>query len=259
MSGLKEHQYLLDRYSQSLTKYDSQNLFHRLMEKTGSLSAATKEVEITRKTVYDWENSAEDLKTITKRKILDASLEVDPYETLDFLVRKSAIDYHEVLERYINASLDRILATDDPKELQLRISDFEKYILSHNGGLFEIKTIPIEEITHLINKKAASKGVKGIATNIDLVSPRKLAQKFISLLEVFSMKTMTKHEMPNRLGLPKEFVDRACHAISYIDPSGQLSEDILELATEKPSSLDIHRVGFETTPYGHLYSRKAEM
>jgi len=115
---LERYQYLVDRYSQNLTKYDIKQLFERLRQKKGTITAATEKAEITRKTVHDWDKNSEDVKIATKRKILDASLEADFQGTIDYLVRKNAINYREILKRYINMTLDKITNLNDPHVLE---------------------------------------------------------------------------------------------------------------------------------------------
>jgi hypothetical protein len=253
---LSQYQYLVDRYTQSLTKYDVQELFDRLKEVKGNLTAATREVEIQRKTVYDWENNSEDIKTATKRKILEASLNNDLYGTLDFLVRKNALNYREILERYISVNSDRMLSTNDPQEFQRIITSFEKSITSHSGAIHDMKTIPIEEIIDSINQKACSLGVEGAAKDINLIGPQRLSQKFINLLETFNMKTMFKGEIAEKLGLPKEFVERACKAISYIDPSTGNYEEPIRSDKHEAKRLIGQKVGLDTLSHGYIYARK---
>lgn len=220
----KEYQYLVDRYAQSLTKYEVKTLFERLRERKGSVAAATKDAEISRKTVYDWEDNSDDVKMATKRKILQASLETDMSGTTDFLIKKTTLDHSEILERYINTNLNKILNIATKEEFQQNVSQFEKTLKSHIGALFDIKTLHIEEITEQINQKAHSLGTEEIPKDISLMSPQTLSQKLILLLEVFSMKTMFKNEIAARLGLPKEFVERASSAASYIDPPSEPHE-----------------------------------
>ena len=254
---MSQHQYLLDRYAQSLTKYDVQELFERLKEKLGNVTAATREVDIQRKTVYDWETSSEDVKASTKRKILEASLNNDVYGTMEFLVRKNAMNYHEILERYISTSCDEIVSLNELHEFQTRITGFEKFMKSHIGAIHDIKTIPIEEMIASINQKSNSLGVEGISEDVNLISPWRLSQKFIHLLETFNTATMFKQEMADRLDLPKEFITRACEAISYMDPPTQPSGRVMGLGERKVSRLSVEEVDLVTLPYmHHLNARK---
>ena len=253
---LSQYQYLVDRYSQSLTKYDVQELFERLVEiKGNNVTAATREAGIQRKTVYDWENNSEDIRNSTKRKVLDASLKNDLHRTIEFLVRKNAMNHHEILERYISMSCDEIMSINDPQEFQRRTMLFEKFIKSNSGAIHDTKTIPIEEMIDSINQKSTSLGVKGIAKDINLISPLILSQKFIHLLEIFDVKTMFKGEIADKLDLPKEFVERACRAMSYIGPSTEPEEQIMRRPERRMAKFDIQEVGLQT-PSRLYYSQR---
>jgi hypothetical protein len=252
---LNKYQYIVDRYAQSLTKYEVQTLFAELKEKSGSLSAATRDAEITRKTVYDWENSSNDIKMDTKRKVLEASLESDLYGTMNFIVRKTEADYHEILERFINANIDKILSTDDKKEFQSMVSMFEKYLKLHSGSIYDVKTIPIDEIVDLINRKAVSFSVREIERDINLFSPQVLSQKFIQLLEIINMKSMFKNQIAEKLKLPEGFVARALQASSYIDPPTEPPDERVQYQASKVSRLDVQGVGMEI-PFPFALARK---
>lgn len=221
----EEYEYLVDRYSSSLTKYDVLELFRRLEEKKGNKTTATKEADIQRKTVWDWVHNTKDIKEATKRKVLQASLKTDLYGTIDFLVRKNATDYNEILQRCIYMIFENMISLNEASEFQRRISQFEEYLRSNAGAISDIKTIPIEEMIDSVNQKASSLGVEEIAKDINFISPQRLSQKIMHLLEVFSTKSMFKHEIADKLGLPKEFVERACKAFDYMNPSTKSGEE----------------------------------
>ena len=220
-----------------------------MKEKLGNVAAATRQVDIQRKTVYDWETNSDDVKTSTKRKILEANLENDLYGTMEFLIRKNATNYHEILERYIATSCDEIASLAEPRELQTRLTSFEKFIKSHIGAIHDIKTIPIAELIASINQKSKSLGTEGISRDVRLISSWELSQRFINLLETFNNKSMFKHEMADKFDLPEEFIKQACVAISYMDPPTQTNEDIVNFNEGKVSRIPLEEV--QLTPLQH--------
>jgi hypothetical protein len=251
-----KYQYIVDRYSQSLTKYEVQTLFAGLKEKSGSLSAATRDAELTRKTVYDWESSSSDIKMNTKRKVLETSLESDFYGTLEFIVKKTEADYNEILERYINTNISKILSTEDKTEFQSLVSTFDKYLKMHSGSIYDIKTINIDEIIDLLNQKALSLGVRGIDRDISLFSPQILSQKFIQLLEIINVKSMFKNEIAEKLKLPEEFIARAFKASSYIDPPTESSDERFGFQNPKANGLTVKSMGIENQPFPFALAQK---
>lgn len=227
-SFTKNYQYILDRYTQSLTKYDAMALVERSKARAGSLLAAVKEADITRKTVYDWENNSDDVKTSTKRKILQASLEADYYKTLEFLIRKAALNYNEILERYINAITDKVYKISDPEEFQMEVAVFQKYLERHSGAISDLKNVYMNKVIETINAKAMKLGVNGISGGITLVNSRILSRKIMHLIEIISLKTMRKEEIAERLRLPSDFVEKACKTARYINPVGNVMGDFEE-------------------------------
>lgn len=252
----KEHQYLVDRYAQSLTKYEVKTLFERLRVEKGSVSAATRDIELSRKTFYDWESSSDDVKMSTKRKVLEANLEMDLDGTIDFLVKKTALDYNEILERYVNTTGDRILAIEDQEEFNRELSRFTKSLKEHSGALTDIRTIHLKELFDTLNTKASSLSVDGIEMDLHFMNFEVISQKFIQLLEVLDMKTMFKNEIASKLGLPKEFVEKACKAASYLDPP-IITEKIPGFSGRGTNRITLKEMSFvETDPLKYIYAQK---
>ncbi len=248
-----EHQYIVDRYSQSLTKYDVKALFEKAIKRTGSLAAATKEAEITRKTVYDWDKTSDDIKATTKRKILQTSLEADYYWTLEFLNRKTDMEHKEILERYINSKVEKITSISGVEEFQKYTTDFVKFLKANTGAVLDLRSMHIEELLKAVNEKAQSIGTDGISGGVEFINPQILSHKFMLLLEAISLKTMTKEEMPSRFNLPQDFVEQACKMARYINPTNNAPEDFNNvLAPRNP--IDIQKVSFEQ-PFEQLFEQ----
>jgi hypothetical protein len=239
--------YLVDRYAQSLTKYDSKVLFESLTKTKGSIKAASEETEITRKTVYDWQTSSNEMKSLTKRKILDASFENDYFGTMEMLIRKITNDKNEILERYIHDTLNRLLAVGDQQEFEKQINKFERYLKDNSGSIFDIPTIRLSKIIELVNKKANSLGAKGIAPSVDLIKPQALSEKFIQFIELTEMPTPTE-EFALKLGLPDELIARALKAENYTGPpTGQKHKEFEWLMTKTRQGITgLAGMGIET-------------
>ncbi|MGD0029475.1 MAG: hypothetical protein ABSC91_11110 [Candidatus Bathyarchaeia archaeon] len=238
---MTKYQYLVDRYSQSLTKYDIKNLFRRLIKIKGSVAAATKAANIKRKTYYDWEDNGEDVKPATKRKVLDACLSSDPFGTIDFLINKDELDYNELLQRQISMICDQIDDETDPAELSKWNTILEKFIKSHTGAIQDLKTVSLADMLNSVNLKAKALGVEEIAKDVSLIQPNLLSEKFVDLLDIFRNKsTMSCIEIVNALGLPEEFVNRACRIYGYTPAlySTEATQEKYILA----SSASLHRI-----------------
>lgn len=213
-----DYEYLLNRYSQSLSKYDVLSLFKQIKDCIGNMSAATKEIEITRKTVYDWEKSTEDIKASTKRKILQACLESNYYSTIEFLTRKTELEHREVLQRYINSRCDRLMGIVNKDEFENDLQSFSKFLKDNAGSISDLRALKLEQAINDINKKADSLGASRIQGAVEFMNSRVLSKRFMMLLEAITLKTMPKEDMANQIKLPAEYIDEACRIAKYIDP-----------------------------------------
>jgi hypothetical protein len=216
--------YLLNRFSENLTKYDVKNLFETLRKEKGSLLAATKEIAIERKTVYDWDSNNSEVRLATKRKVLSASLDDDFAKTLSYLMEKSLLDYSEICERYNTLLFEELMTCDRKPQFEDVLAIFEK-TLRHNrtliSGEYEERVIMmIDEI----NRKAQQEfGLNGIDSNFALMSTDKLASKFLLLVDVLSEQKLRKNEISAALHLPKSFIDNICTVYGYLGPADELN------------------------------------
>jgi hypothetical protein len=263
-SGTIDYNYLVDRYSQSLTKYDIKALFEKLKERTGSVTAATKEIEITRKTVYDWEKTTDEIKASTKRKILQTSLEADYYWTLGFLARKTNNEYQEILRRYIDSKVERIKVAQDIEDFESQKQDFVKFLKVNTGAILDLRNTRIEKILFCINEKAASIGAEGIPDSVEYMNPRELSTKFLHLLQAITLKSMPKKEMAHSVRLPPDFINQACTLARYIDPTcvevtdSILAEDSHSIALNiKNTHGTFPYLGFDSHSMPYDYSLRA--
>ena len=218
--------YLVNRYAENLTKYDVQTLFKYLKENKGSLAAATKEIDIQRKTVYDWDSNTNEVKLATKLKVLESSLNVDLDRTMKFLVQKNAIGYKDITLRYANMLFQNIMKNNNKTQTRGLILSFEKHLKSNPNLISTNKTLQIDAMLKQVNQKAESLGIRGITVDFDLMPKELIYQKFILFIDVISEKKLPKNQMSKELGLPEHFVDNACKAFGYIDPTTEPSMEI---------------------------------
>jgi DNA-binding XRE family transcriptional regulator len=215
--------YLVNRFSENLSKYDVRNLFESLKENKGSLAAATKEIDIERKTVYDWESNSSEVKLATKKKMLSACLNDDLIKTVAYLMEKSMLDYSDVAERYSNVIFERIMATEKKSELQDLVHLFENNLKNNKVLIQGANEEKIQAMVEMVNHKAKEFELSQIATDLSLISTDKLANKFLLLIDIFSEKKLRKQDIAGALNLPTAFVDKACEVFGYLDPGEVLN------------------------------------
>ncbi|MCL2134822.1 MAG: hypothetical protein FWH37_04610 [Candidatus Bathyarchaeota archaeon] len=210
-------EYLVERYAQTLTKQDVKLLFERLKkEHKGNVVEASNMANIQRKTVYDWDNNTDDVKLSTKKKILSANLQTNPYETIKFLVEKNANDYRELLGRYIAMLSDEIQSANTSKKINQLCPELNDLLLSHIGAIHDSKLIDIDDVISNVNEKCNSVGIKGITESITLFEPTAISAKIIQLLTLIGERSIFQCEqLSHKTGLPIDFVTEVCKLGNY--------------------------------------------
>lgn len=210
--------YLADRYAEVLTKYDVQTLFGWLTEYYGNLSAASDALGIQRKTVYDWDKNSDDVRTITKRKILDATLKCDSERTTLFLLEKMYGDLNELLARHVSLTHRKIMQSSDPSELSKHLAAFRDLLGKHGTILFDSDEDKMNHLIDEINKKCLVFKLSPIERSIRNIPPESLAQRFSALLEVLRDKRLSRHDIIASFDLPRDFTESICNIYGYIGP-----------------------------------------
>jgi len=210
--------YLVDRYAAILTKYDVQTLFERLQKSYGNRRKATSELRLQRKTVYDWEKSANDVRMLTKRKVLEASLKVDPDRTVSFLVKKTSDDFKEILQRQIALAYRKMMSSKKKEDFQRNLSMFNQIREMHRGALLDSDIALLDHMIQRINKKAHSFGVESIVRSTRTMPPEYLAQRTSELIDVLRLNRLSKAEIKRSFDLPASYMDSIFDAYAYIEP-----------------------------------------
>jgi hypothetical protein len=210
--------YLVDRYATILTKYDVQTLFERLQASYGNRRRATSKLGIQRKTVYDWDKTANDVRTLTKRKVLEASLEVDPDWTIAFLVKKTSEDFKEILQRQITLAYTKTMRSKNKKGFQGNLSTFNRIREIHRGALLDSDLRAQDRMIKRINEKADLLGVPGVIPSTRTIPPENLAQRVTELIDILRQKRLSETEIKRSFDLPPILIDSICRAYAYIEP-----------------------------------------
>lgn len=210
--------YLADRYAGVLTKYDVQTLFGWLIEYYGNLSAASNALGIQRKTVYDWDKNSDDVRTITKRKILDAALKCYAERITSFLLEKMYGDLNELLARHISITHRKIMQGTDPSELSRNLAAFRALLDKHGAILLDSDEEKMNHLIDEINQKCAAFKLPPIERSIRNIPPESLAQRFSILLEILRDKKLSRQEIIDSFNLPRDFTASICNIYGYIGP-----------------------------------------
>lgn len=151
--------YLAEKYAHILTKEDVLQLFKNLEKTLGSVSKATREVGIQRKTVYDWSETG-DVKLKTKLKILETLIKTKPDYTLNFILERSEERAFEILYVILTRFFERAMNERmGPRNFLAVAKKLEQMRKRHAGLIFEHLEEEVEDMSRFIQQRAFDFGV----------------------------------------------------------------------------------------------------
>lgn len=146
--------YLAEKYAHILTKDDILQLFKTLEKAYGSISKATKEIGIQRKTTYDWSETG-DVKLKTKIKILESSITIKPDYTLNFLLERSEERASEILYVMLTRLFERAMNEKmGPRDFLAVSKKLERLRKRHAGLIFEHLEEEVEDMSRFIQQRS---------------------------------------------------------------------------------------------------------
>ena len=146
--------YLAEKYAHILTKEDVLQLFKTLEKAYGSVSKATREIGIQRKTAYDWSETG-DVKLKTKIKILENSIKTKPDYTLNFLLERSEERASEILYVVLTRLFERAINEKlGPRNFLAVAKKLERVRKRHVGLIFEHLEEEVEDMSRLIQQRS---------------------------------------------------------------------------------------------------------
>jgi hypothetical protein len=208
----------VDRYAGILTKYDIQALFEHLQECYGNRRKASAKLKLQRKTVYDWEKNTNDVKMLTKRKVLEASLSLDPDWTISFLVQKTSEDFKEILRRQLSGAYKKAMTRKKREDFKESVSMFNQIREGNRGALLDLDIRTMNHMINGINEKADKFGIAGVAQSTKTIPPEYLAERFKELVDVLGQRKLSRTEIIKAFDLPPSFIESICDSVAYIDP-----------------------------------------
>lgn len=118
---------IVHKYALTLTIGDTKRLFDKLTDQIGSKTAAAKAIQVTRKTAHDW-NRVKDVKTATRERLLLKLMEVQPVETLLFLLGREQSNASDLLTLLFENIQRTMLRIDDPKKARVYVQILESVL-----------------------------------------------------------------------------------------------------------------------------------
>lgn len=199
--------YILEKYAGMLTEEDVANLFDFLVKKLGNnRSQAARRCGLTGKATYDWEGAAY-VKLGTKRKVLNASLEVTFLQTIEYLLGRSAYRSLDLLRTILSTLYADAIEAMSKEEFQSSLNRFETIKIRYQGMIKDGIQDEATDMSSLLRKKALDLGVPLRTKSINELSAEELVNA-IQIVGHLYLENPSEAELfaVRDLGLPTDAV-----------------------------------------------------
>lgn len=194
--------YLSRKYSSLLDIEDVESLFEKLKQAYGSIRKTADKCGVARSTAYGWEK-AKYVKSITRMKILKASLEVNLIETLGFLTNKSKERTSDLLLTYLSSIYQRAIREDIEifPNLLLRFLDARR---EHFGLIQDALQDEVGEMMSILTERATEFQIPLAQDSLDMIKSSYLLKIMPDLIHDIFIERADLSEIANRYGVPLE-------------------------------------------------------
>jgi hypothetical protein len=157
-----------------LTEQDVQRLFEMLALKlNGNRSEAARRCGLTGKTTYDWEKAGY-VKLRTKKKVLEACLEVDFLGTIEYLLSQSTERTIDVLRAILSTIYADAIEITSREEFVNLFDKFEKLKVKYRGLIKDQIEDEVSDMSRFLKEKALEFGMPIREISIEDLSTRQL-------------------------------------------------------------------------------------
>lgn len=194
--------YLTKKYSSLLDIEDVESLFETLKQIYGSIGKAADRCGVARSTAYRWE-TAKYVKSITKIKILEASLKEKLVETLSFLSNKSKERTSDLLLTYLSSIYQKALR-ETPENFPNLLLQFANARQNHFGLIQDTLQDEINSMMSILAEKAVEFQVSFPQDSLDMIKPSYLLKIIPDLMHEMFVEKIKMSEIVNRYHVPLE-------------------------------------------------------
>jgi hemerythrin superfamily protein len=195
-------EYLAQKYAHILDAEDIMELFENIKNVYGSIQKAAAKCDVARTTPYGWEQ-ANYVKTITKIKVLKASLEANLIETLRVLTNKSKDRTGDLLLAYMTAIYQKAIDINQPEFEQI----LDRFLVTrqeHNGLIRDTLYDEVTLMTQTIAEKAMRLQINLPQDSIEHIEPLHILEIIPDIVWDLVMKRLDPIAITNKYGVPIE-------------------------------------------------------
>jgi len=195
--------YLSKKYSGLLDIEDIENLFENLKQAYGSIRKTANKCGIARSTAYGWKE-AKYVKSITKTKILKASMDDDLTETLGFLSNKSKERTSDLLLTYLSSIYQKAIREDREifPNLLLKFSNARR---EHFGLIKDTLQDEVNKMMSVLAERATEFQIPLPRDSLDMVESSYLLELLPDLVHDIFIERADLRETANRYNVPLEY------------------------------------------------------
>lgn len=168
--------YIAEKYAGMLTEQDIRELFEILTVKlNGNRSESARRCDLTGKATYDWEKAGY-VKLKTKKKVLEACLEIDFLGTVEYLLSQSSERTVDVLRTTLSTIYADAIETNSQKEFSNLLDKFETLSMKYRGLIKDQIEDEVSDMSRSLRKKALNLGLSPHETLIEDLSSQQLLE-----------------------------------------------------------------------------------
>ncbi len=195
-------EYLSRKYAHILDAEDIMELFEKIKAVYGSIQKAAEKCDVARTTPYGWEE-ANYVKTITKIKVLKASLEVNLIETLNVLTNKSKDITGDLLLTYMTTIYQKAIDANQP-EFDHILARFLAAKQENYGLIRDTLQDEVTLMTQTIAEKAMELQIALPQVPIEHIEPVHMLEIIPDIVLDLVLKRLDPLNITNKYGVPIE-------------------------------------------------------
>lgn len=194
--------HLSRKYSSLLDIEDVESLFEKLKQAYGSVRKTADICGVARSTAYGWEK-AKYVKSITRTKILKASLEKNLIETLGFLTSKSKERTSDILLTYLSSFYQRAIRSDREnfQNLLNQILDARR---EHFGLIQDTLQDEVSKMISILSEKATEFQIPAPQDSLYMIKSSYLLEIMPDIMRDLFIERADLSEIANRYNVPLE-------------------------------------------------------
>lgn len=185
--------YLAKEYANLLNDETVISLFEELIKiNKGNRTKAAKKCGLSRKTVYDWPATKEDIKLSTKIKVLDEAFNQIPEESLEKIMERLSDSGTDVLTSYLSSIYEKAFSAKSKKNLSVLLDRFNIISEKYSGWIYKNLDFELED---MMEKLASYSETKNIDWKKPIVHLIPKTQNKVDTFQGLEIKTESQNQL----------------------------------------------------------------